>query len=53
MIETASEPNAENDVAVDLGPFAHNREAVLCRCLTGDHGHGHGHGLDAHLEAAS
>jgi hypothetical protein len=45
----ASAPNAENDVAADLGPFAHDREAVSCRPLTGDHGHG----LDALVQAAS
>jgi hypothetical protein len=49
VIEMASVPNAANDVAVDLGPFAHDREAVSCRRLTGDHGHG----LDALVEAAS
>lgn len=45
----ASEPSAENDVAVDLRPFDHDREAVLGWRLTGDHAHG----LDALVEAAS
>ncbi|HEY5196924.1 MAG TPA: hypothetical protein VIJ51_07840 [Solirubrobacteraceae bacterium] len=49
MIEMASDPNAENDVDVDIGPFAHDREAGLCRRITGDHRHG----LDALVEAAS
>jgi hypothetical protein len=45
----ASAPNAENDEAVDLGPFAHHREAVWCEWDSGDHGHR----LDPLLEAAS
>jgi hypothetical protein len=43
----ASDPNAENDVDVDIGPFAHDREAVLCRRID------HRHGLDALVEAVS
>jgi hypothetical protein len=46
VIEMASAPNAENDGAVDLGPFAHHREAVWCERDSG-------HGLDPLLEAAS
>jgi hypothetical protein len=47
----ASEPSGEIDLAadtVDLGPFAHEREAEVCRRITGDRAHG----LDVVVAAA-
>jgi hypothetical protein len=37
VIDVASEPAGP---AVDLGPFAHEREAELCRRVMGDRAHG-------------
>ncbi len=48
----ASEPSTETGPAVDavdLGPFAHEREAELCRRVMGDRAHG----LDTVIAAAS
>lgn len=36
----ATEPDGEDGPVVDLGPFAHEREAELCRRVLGDRAHG-------------
>ena len=45
----ASDSSGETAIAVDLGPFAQEREAALCQQVMGDRAHG----LDVVLAAAS
>jgi hypothetical protein len=49
VIEMVSDSSGETELAVDLGPFAHECEAALCQQVMGDRAHG----LDVILAAAS
>lgn len=52
VIEVVSDSSEEAGIAVnavDIGPFAHECEAALCRQVMGDRAHG----LDVVLAAAS